>query len=121
MRQIGALKTMSILVAVIALVSALVVIPVYASGPDEDQKLTGLTISPGTLSPTFSSDTYSYTVSGITADNDTLTVTGTAPSTVSIGYWAGKVRRYSWGTTRVLVKKVDDPDTDAFEAYLAEG
>ena len=52
----------------------------------DPQPLTGLTVSPGTLSPAFSSSTDNYTVSGITHNNNRITFDAT---TGSGGYQKG--------------------------------
>ena len=116
MRQMSVLKAVLILIVAVGIASATVVLPVQAQETPE-RELTGITISPGTLSPVFDSDTKTYTVSGITADTDTLSVTATAPDGISFSYWSAK--KTSFGT--VKVKNVDDPETTAYEAYLADG
>ena len=79
MNRVGVWRTIVALFAVLAHASAVVEIPVQAEDETDSSEpgLTGLTVSPGALTPDFSADTYSYEVWRHTGDEEYVDITPT--------------------------------------------
>ncbi len=80
--------------------------------------LTGLTISPGTLTPAFGISTREYTVPDVPSDVSRITITATAETGATVAYEDGS-GYLSYGESAALVDA--DSNTAGFQADLAAG